>query len=73
MKLEVRVKPNSKRQEITKLAEDKYQINLKSTPKDNKANIELIKLLTKHFKSEVRIIRGKTSKNKIIEVKESQK
>ncbi|MFH1452159.1 MAG: DUF167 domain-containing protein [archaeon] len=69
MKIEVKVKINSKEQKITKITEDKYIIKLKSKPTDNKANTELIKLLKKHFKRDIRILRGKTSRNKIIEVK----
>jgi len=69
MKLKVKVKPSSGKQEIKKISDDEYQIKLKSKPENNKANIELVKLLKKYFKKEVKILKGKTSKNKIIEVK----
>ena len=68
MKLNIKVQPNSGRQDIVKLSNNNYKIFLKKSPEDNKANIELEKLLTKHFKSTVKIIKGFTSKNKIIEV-----
>ena len=68
MKLKIKVQPNSGRQEIIQLSEDEYKVFLKKSPEDNKANLELIKLLKKHFKSDVKIIKGHTSKNKIIEV-----
>ena len=43
MILKIKVKPNSKKQEIEKISETEYKINLKSFPEDNKANIELLK------------------------------
>lgn len=72
MILKIKVKPNSENQEIIKINETEYIVNLKSFPEDNKANIELLKLLKKYFKVEVKdikIIKGKKSKNKVIEIK----
>lgn len=62
----VKVKPNSGRQEIVK-KEGYLLVYLKSPPENNKANIELLKLLKKHFKKEIKIKSGFSSKNKIIE------
>ena len=67
MIIKVKVKPNSEKQEIAKNGE-LYTIHLKSAAEDNKANIELIKLLSKFFKKEIKIKTGKTSRNKLIEV-----
>ncbi|MDD5192822.1 MAG: DUF167 domain-containing protein [Candidatus Nanoarchaeia archaeon] len=72
MILKIKVKPNSRKQEIEKIEGENYKISLKSKPKDNKANIELLKLLKKHFNVEsknIKIIKGLKSRNKIIEVK----
>ena len=71
MKLEVKIQPSSGRQEVIKQAENnKYKVFLKSPPENNKANTELIKLLKKTWpKKEVKIFKGFTSKNKIIEIK----
>jgi uncharacterized protein (TIGR00251 family) len=47
-------------------------ISLKSRPKGGKANIELIKKLADYFgvsNDEIRILSGKTSRKKIIEVR----
>ena len=69
MKIKIKVKPNSLRSEI--LEEDgKYIAYLKSSPVNNKANVELLKLLKKFFKGDVKIKSGFTSKNKIIEVED---
>jgi uncharacterized protein (TIGR00251 family) len=67
MKINVKVKPSSGEHEI-KIREGVYLVKLKSRAEDNKANMELLKLLQKHFKKDVRIVSGKTSKNKIVEV-----
>ena len=69
MILKIKVKLNSKEQEIVKTRENEYKISLKEKPEDNKANIELIKLLKKHFGKEVRFVKGMRSKNKIIEIR----
>jgi hypothetical protein len=72
MILKIKVKPNSKTQGIENLGNHDYKISLKSKPEDNKANLELLKLLKRHFKVElgdIKIIKGLKSKNKIIEIK----
>jgi len=69
MIIEVKVKPNSRKQEIEKLSDKEYKVNLTKKAEDNKANIELLKLLKRYFNSEVKFIHGLKSKNKIIEVK----
>jgi len=67
MIIKVKVKPHSGKQEIIKNS-DGYVVCLKSIPKYGKANIELVKLLKKHFNKPVRIKSGLTSRNKIVEV-----
>ena len=77
MKIRVKVKTNSGRQSVEKIPEDifseegfegLYFVKLKSTPEGNKANIELLKVLSRHFGCEVKIKSGFTSKKKIVEV-----
>jgi len=68
MKIQVKVHPQSKSQKIKKLEGNSYSIHLKKPALDNKANEELIKLLSTYFKAPIKIIMGKNSKNKIIEV-----
>ncbi|MFA4952852.1 MAG: DUF167 domain-containing protein [Candidatus Pacearchaeota archaeon] len=67
MKIQIRVKANSRKQEIEK-KDNFYLVYLKSPAENNKANIELLKLLKKYFKAEVKIKSGFTSRNKIIEI-----
>ncbi|MEK6883804.1 MAG: DUF167 domain-containing protein [Nanoarchaeota archaeon] len=69
MIIKVKVHTLSEKQEIIKEPENIYTVHLKSPPENNKANIELIKLLKKHFKAkEVKIKSGLTSKKKLVEV-----
>ncbi len=71
MKIKVKVKPNSKEQDIKKISRNNYNIKLKSPAKENKANLELLKLLKNYFKKSVRIKSGFNSRNKTIEINET--
>ncbi len=68
MIIDVKVKPNSGRQDIKKLSEKEYLVYLKKPASEGKANAELLKLLTRYFKKHIRIKSGVASKRKIIEV-----
>ncbi len=63
--MKIRVKPNSGKQEVIE-ENGITTVYLKSQPEKGKANQELLKILKKHFKKEVRIKSGFTSKNKTI-------
>ena len=65
--IKIKVKPNSGKQSIEKKGEI-YLINVKSPAENNKANIEVIKMLERYFKKSVKIKSGLTSRNKIIEI-----
>ena len=49
MKVQVKVKPNSKQQRIEKSIDGSLVVLLKSPPIDGRANQELINLLAKKF------------------------
>jgi uncharacterized protein (TIGR00251 family) len=69
MRLKIKVQPNSGRQEIQKTIDGEItKVFLKNSPKNNKANEELVKFLSKYFGSKVKIIKGFSSKRKTIEV-----
>jgi len=83
--IKVKVKPNSGKQEVIENSDGdnagnkengnenkNYTVYLKSAPENNKANIELIKVLERHFKKKIKIKSGFTSKNKLIEVEENE-
>ena len=70
MKLKIHTKPNSKKRELEKISKEEYKAHLKSPAKNNKANIELINLLAKQFKTPAKNIKIKNpkSKMKIVEI-----
>lgn len=70
-RLQVKVKPNSKKQNIEESADGSFTVHLKSPPVDGKANKELIEVLAEKFdvpKSQIRIKSGLSSKTKLIEI-----
>jgi uncharacterized protein (TIGR00251 family) len=71
MKIQVKVKPNSKQQKIEEANDGTLIIFLKSPPVDGKANQELFQVLAKKYKvakSQIMIKTGTTSKTKLIEI-----
>lgn len=74
--IKIKVKTNSSEQSIEKISKeilpeeelDFYFVKLKTLPTQGEANLELIKFLSKYFKSEVKIKSGFTSKIKLIEI-----
>jgi len=73
MILKIRVRPNSGKQNVEKIKDNEYKVNLKQNAEDNKANIELLKLLKEHFKAgsnNIKIIKGLKSRKKVVEVKD---
>jgi len=72
MKIQVKVKPNSRTEELSQEG-DSFIIKVKEPPKEGKANQAVIRLLAEHFgvpQSRVRILSGFRSRNKVIEVAE---
>ena len=69
MNLKIKLHPNSSQEKIKMLKDNEYEIWIKEKPLDNKANLELVKILKKHFKKDVKIKSGFTSRNKIVEMK----
>jgi uncharacterized protein (TIGR00251 family) len=70
MRLNIKVIPNAKQ---NKLVEEpgRLKVYLTAPPVDGKANKALIAFLAEHFdvkKSAVRIIRGETGREKVVEV-----
>jgi uncharacterized protein (TIGR00251 family) len=68
MIIQIKVHPSSGKEEITKISENSYKVYLKKPAEDNKANIELLKVLKDYFKKNAKIIKGLKSRNKIVKV-----
>ena len=72
MKIQVKVKPNSKTDEVSREG-DSFIVKVREPPKEGKANQAVIKLLAEHFgvpQSQVGILSGFRSRNKVVEVAE---
>jgi uncharacterized protein (TIGR00251 family) len=70
MKIQVKVKSSSKIEELSR-EDDSFIVKVKEPPKEGKANQAVIKLLAEHFgvpQSQVRILSGFRSRNKVIDV-----
>ncbi|MFH0832165.1 MAG: DUF167 domain-containing protein [Candidatus Aenigmatarchaeota archaeon] len=70
--ISVKIIPNSKKLEITKVDENNYRIKLNAPTIEGKANSRLIEVLSDHFnvkKSSIKIVSGSRSRNKRIEIR----
>jgi len=68
--ISIKVKPNSTSNEVLGVDEDGLlKVNIKAPAQNGKANKELIKLLSKHFKKRVEIVSGVKSRVKKISLK----
>ena len=70
MKIQVKVKPNSRTEELIQEG-NSLIVKVKEPPREGKANRAVIKLLAEHFgvpQSQVRILSGFRSRSKVIEV-----
>lgn len=67
-----KVKPSSNEDKIEKVSENNYIIKIKEKAVKNKANIKLIKLISKHLNVSQKsiTIKNPNSRDKIIEVKD---
>lgn len=70
MKIKLKVNPKSKQEKIT-LIDDILYADFFTVPEKGRANKKLIELLTDYYKikkSQITIIKGKRSKNKIVQI-----
>ncbi len=71
MIIKVMVKPHSPNPRIEPFGDNNFLVYVSSEAEKNEANIELIKMLSKHFGvpwKNIQIKSGLTSKNKLVEV-----
>ena len=70
MKVQVKVKPNSKTAEVIQES-DGLVVKVKEPPREGKANPAVIKLLAKYFgvsQSQVKIVAGFRGRSKVVEI-----
>ncbi len=71
MKIKVKARPNSRKNEVTVLAENYYEVKVTVPPEKGKANEKIRELLAKHLKipkSKISLVSGETYKEKVFEV-----
>lgn len=72
MLIKIKVFPKTRREEINKIKEDKFEIFIRARAQNNEANmrvVEIVRLLFPQNKG-IKIVKGHTTPNKIIEVLE---
>lgn len=70
-KINVRVIPRAKQNKITTDDDDRLRVHITAAPVDGAANDAVIRALADYFdvpKSQIKIIRGATSRNKVVEL-----
>jgi uncharacterized protein (TIGR00251 family) len=63
------VKPQAKKESVIKVAQGEYRVSVHAPAHGNQANQAVIRLLAEHFsvpKSAVTVLRGHTSRKKLI-------
>lgn len=71
MRLNIKVIPKSSLNKVIKLSDTELKVKLTSPPVDGEANKKLIEILGKEYKvskSKIKIVKGETSKNKIVDI-----
>lgn len=68
--LKIIVKPNSPKNEITSIDEDRnaLRVSIKAPPDKGKANKEVMKFFSKLLKKKVEIVSGLKSREKLIKI-----
>ena len=71
MKIFVKAKPSSREEKVEKIDENNYVVSVTEPPEKGKANDAIRNALAVYFKtgsSQVKIVSGYSSRNKIIEI-----
>lgn len=71
MTINVRVQPNSSQRKVEKQEYGSYKVYVTVVPENNKANKEVIELLSKELgvkKHAIEIIKGLTARNKVVRI-----
>lgn len=74
MRIHVHVKPGKHQASITQQADGSYTVCVTTQPEQGKANSSVIELLAAHLdipKSSITIVRGHTSRIKVVQVETS--
>ena len=72
-KINLRVIPRARQDKITTDADGTLRVHITAAPVGGAANVAVIRALSKYFdvpKSQIKIIRGETSRDKVVEIPE---
>jgi len=72
-KINLRVIPRARQNKIDVDENGTYRVHITAAPVDGAANAAVIKMMAEYFdvpKSQIKIVRGETSRDKIIEIPE---
>jgi uncharacterized protein (TIGR00251 family) len=70
LRVAVKVNACSGRDEVCANEDGSLTVRVKAPAQDNKANIAVMKLLSKRFGKDVRIVSGFSSKRKMVEIQD---
>jgi uncharacterized protein (TIGR00251 family) len=71
MRIYIKVTPNASSRVFQEIAPGQFKARVCAPPERGRANEELVKVLSKHFKigkGQIKIVVGKTSKEKIVDI-----
>jgi uncharacterized protein YggU (UPF0235/DUF167 family) len=71
MKIIVQIRPGSRQARLEKVNEGQFRVWVRAIPEKGKANEEMREVLADHFhvaKSSIRILIGKTAREKLVEI-----
>ena len=72
MIINVKVKPNARKNEVIQIDNNTFEVKTTATPENGKANQSVIELLAKFFrvgKTKITIIKGQTGRDKVVEIR----
>jgi hypothetical protein len=75
MKIFLKVKPGATEDRVSQTDETHFEVSVRAPPVKGLANAAVLRLLSDYFKvplSAVRIVQGRTSRNKIIDLEKIQ-
>ena len=71
--IKLRVIPRARQNKVDIDSDDTYRVHITAAPVDGAANIAVVRAMAEYFnvpKSQIKIIRGETSRNKVVEIPE---
>ncbi len=69
MRINIKARPDSNENKVEKTDGSNFIVSVKDPPVQGRANRAILKLLSEYFRTpRIRIVSGRTSRNKVIEI-----